>query len=292
MTDTIEKAKPKHVGHILKDLLSDPVNAAEMRQVLPKHLTLERLIKVALYCVEKVPKLQQCTISSLISCVKQCAELGLEPGGALGLAYLVPFEDRKTNATICTLIIGYRGFIELARRSGKMLQIEAHVVHANDDFAVEFGLEPKLRHIPKLGAGGEGAPLAVYCIARLADGAKHVEVMTWSAVQGIKARSRSRDNGPWMTDEEEMARKTVVRRAAKYLPLSPELADGLRADSDDFVDGELAIPALALPQDTSVETATQKTKARVKGRLQIEDAPSNGAIEAEAPAEVVTDVPA
>ncbi len=263
MTDAIQP-KPKHIGHTIKALLEQ--NASELQKVLPKHLTLERLLKVALYCIDKTPKLQECSPQSLVACIKQCAELGLEPGGALGLAYLVPY------GTVCTLIIGYRGLIELARRSGKLAQIEAHVIHANDEFKVEFGLEPVLRHIPKLD-GVEGAPKAVYCVARMADGSKHVEVMTWDAVMKIKGRSKSGGSGPWVTDEEEMARKTVVRRAAKYLPLSPELADAFMADDHDFVDAEVVTPGLQLPSDTSTESATQKTKAAVKRKLQIEDAP-------------------
>lgn len=275
--------KPQHVGHTLKQLLEQ--NAAELQKVLPKHLTLERLLKVALYCIEKVPKLQQCTIASLVACVKQLAELGLEPGGALGLAYLVPFDDKKTNTTICTVIIGYRGFIDLARRSGKLSQIEAHVIHEHDDFQVEFGLEPVLRHKPKLD-GNEGKPKAVYCVARLVDGGKHVEVMPWEAVMRIKARSRSSQNGPWVTDEEEMARKTVVRRAAKYLPLSPELADALNADGEDFVDGEVVAPTLALAHDNGGEviepTATQRTKERV--RRKVDDVPTQAAVPTPPPA--------
>ncbi len=264
MTDAIAK---KHVGHTIKALLEQ--NAGELQKVLPKHLTLERLLKVALYCIDKTPKLQECSPQSLVACIKQCAELGLEPGGALGLAYLVPYGN------VCTLIIGYRGLIELARRSGKLAQIEAHVIHANDEFKVEFGLEPVLRHIPKLD-GAEGAPKAVYCVARMTDGSKHVEVMTWDSVMKIKGRSKSGGSGPWTTDEEEMARKTVVRRAAKYLPLSPELADAFMADDNDFVDAEVVTPALQLSSESG-ETATQKTKARVAKRLEIQDV-SNGAV--------------
>ncbi len=268
MSDAIQK--PKHIGHTIKALLEQ--NASELQKVLPKHLTLERLLKVALYCIDKTPKLQECSPQSLVACIKQCAELGLEPGGALGLAYLVPYGQA------CTLIIGYRGLIELARRSGKLSQIEAHVIHANDDFKVEFGLEPVLRHIPKLD-GPEGAPKAVYCVARMADGSKHVEVMTWEAVQKIKGRSKSSGSGPWLTDEEEMARKTVVRRAAKYLPLSPELADAFMADDNEFVDAEVVTPGLALPESTSTETATQKTKEKVRKLALKDEAPAEAASE-------------
>lgn len=266
--------KSTHPGHTLKALLEQ--NKHELAAVLPKHLTIDRLLKVAMYCYEKVPKLQQCTMASVVTCIKQLAELGLEPGGALGLAYLVPFDDKKNNTTICTLIIGYRGFIELARRSGRLEQIEAHVVHAGDDFEIEFGLEPKLRHVPRL-TPNRGAPVAAYCVARLAGGQKHVEVMPWDLVQGIKARSKASSFGPWVTDEEEMARKTVVRRAAKYLPLSPELARAFEVEEEP--EGvEVALPSMPEASVLPAETATSKAKAAVRRKLEIKDvAVANGA---------------
>lgn len=268
MTTSTQTPAKTHPGHTLKTLLES--NKAELASVLPKHLTIDRLIKVALYAYAKVPLLQACTMESVVSCIKSLAELGLEPGGALGHAYLVPFNDKRSGTTICTLIIGYRGFIELARRSGRLSQIEAHVVHANDSFEIEFGLEPRLRHAPKL-SGDRGNPVAVYCVARLADGAKHVEVMEWSAVQAVKARSRSANSGPWVTDELEMARKTVVRRAAKYLPLSAELAKAFDAEGEE-PEQTVALPPGALaPPALPEQSATSKAKAAVARKLHIEE---------------------
>jgi len=267
MSEIEKKEPPKSFAASIKDILE--ARKDSLAQILPRHLTADRLIKVSLNCIAKVPLLATCSASSLIQCIITCAELGLEPGGALGHAYLVPY------GKVCTLIIGYRGFIELARRSGQLSQIEAHVVHENDTFDLEFGLEPKLRHLPNLKSIEAGKPLLVYCIARLKDGSKHVEVMTWPEVQGIKKRSRAASSGPWVTDEEEMARKTVVRRAAKYLPLSTELASALEADSEDYVEGEVVVPK-ALPQDAAVvaqtiESATTRAHDAVKRKLQIKD---------------------
>lgn len=246
----------------------------ELAKVLPKHLTPERLIRVAINCVAKTPLLAACSMDSLYKCVLACAELGLEPGGALGLAYLVPFKN-KAGGYDSQLVVGYRGFIELARRSGQLSQIEAHVVHAGDQFQVEFGLAPKLVHVPKLD-GSPGQALFVYCLASFRDGGKHVEVMTIEAVNNIRARSRAALSGPWVTDYEEMARKTVVRRAAKYLPLSPELAQAFEAD-DDVVDVEaVQNQAPQLAAETGViagltETATQRAKERVRAKVKIDD---------------------
>jgi recombination protein RecT len=197
--------------------------------IMPRHLTPERLIKVALNCVAKTPKLQACTSASLLQSIGVAAELGLEPGGALGHMYLVPYGNA------CTPIIGYRGLLELMRRSGQLAQVEAHVVHAGDEFKLEFGLVPVLRHVPRL-LGEPGEPVAVYVVARLKDGGVHVEVMTVAEVTAVQSRSRSGTSGPWKTDWSEMAKKTVVRRAAKYLPISSEVARAFEVEDDDVVD--------------------------------------------------------
>jgi recombination protein RecT len=261
---SITKSVTQTLGKMLED------RKDSLSQLVPKHLTPDRLIKVALNAVAKTPQLQQCTASSLLRCVITAAELGLEPGGALGHAYLVPF---KTDAT---LIIGYRGFIELMRRSGELTQIEAHVVHANDKFEIEHGLEPKLRHVPALGDPGE--PKLAYVIARLVGGGLHVEMMTWDAIMKIKARSRASSSGPWVTDTEEMAKKTVVRRAAKYLPVSSErYKRALEHEEDDFIDGE--VTPVALPSDTDVveqivRPGNAKARAAIARPMEIIDEPS------------------
>jgi recombination protein RecT len=155
----------------------------------------------------------------------QAAQLGLEPTGVLGGAYLVPYKET------CTLIIGYRGLIDLARRSGQIESIEAHVVYSNDRFRCHYGLSPVLEHEPAW-EGPPGAVKAVYAIAKMKDGGMQLEVMTRAQVDAIKARSKTSGSGPWVTDYDEMARKTVVRRIAKYLPLTTELSDALQIDAD------------------------------------------------------------
>lgn len=235
----------------------------EFAKALPRGpLTVDRLLRVAMTCLGKTPKLQKCSGSSLVGALFQCAELGLEPGGTLGKAYLVPYGDQ------CTLIIGYRGLIDLARRSGDLEQIEAHVVYEGDTFELEFGLNPKLRHIPKL-TGERGAPRLVYCVARLRGNAVHTEVMTIAEVETIRQRSKSKDDGPWKTDWSQMACKTVVRRAAKYLPLASEsdlLAKALEVDDQDFVDGQVIDQAAIVAQGVS---RTAEVKERAKARRQI-----------------------
>jgi len=201
---------------------------AQWATALPEYLTEKRMFAVAVNCLTRTPRLLECDAASLFRCIAQCAELGLEPGGALGQAYLVPFLKEAQ------LIIGYRGYLELARRSGVLLQAETHIVYSKDKFTIEYGLDPKLAHSPHLGSD-RGAPVAVYFIGRLANGEKHVEIMPWDEIQKIKTRALARTpKSPWGEPdfEPEMARKTVIRRAAKYLPLDGKLRDALEHEDE------------------------------------------------------------
>lgn len=216
----------------LKDLLDRAKPA--IRSVLPKHMTPERIVKIALVATSRDPKLMNCTPQSVLSAVMTASQLGLEPGSPLGGAYLVPYGNT------CQLIVGYRGLIDLARRSGQIQSIEARVVHKRDRFSIVFGLDPKLEHEPYMPLDSEteadldpGPMVAVYAVAKLKDGATQTEVMTKAQVDAIKKRSKTSGSGPWQSDYEEMARKTVVRRIAKYLPLSTELATALSLDERD-----------------------------------------------------------
>lgn len=264
MTAAIQKPNEAHATvTTLKDLLE--ARRASIAQLIPKHLNADRLMKVALNCVGKTPMLQQCTPVSLLQCVITAAELGLEPGGALGHAYLVPY------GTVATLIIGYRGLIQLMRNSGQLASIRAVVVHEKDVFKLREGIEQTIRHEPFL--DGDAGPLKyVYCVAKLKDGSVQIEVMTRAAVEAIKARSKASKSGPWVTDYDEMAKKTVVRRIAKYLPMSAELEKVIEADNADYIDGEVTRAGEAMLADAS-KAATQSAEEKSRKRLGLEVAP-------------------
>ena len=231
--------------------------------VLPKHLTVERLTKVALSATARKPELLACTPMSLVKAVMQGAELGLEVGGLLGDAYLVPY------GTEATLIVGYRGLVKLARQSGALTSIEAYTVHEKDSFELEYGLEPRLVHKPFM-VGPRGEVIAVYAIARFKDGGHQVDVMTKAEVDAIRNRSQASKSGPWVTDYAEMAKKTVVRRMCKYLPLSAELAKALEHESaidegvrSPVIDVELFDAEGVAIEDPKPETNADKIKAKL-----------------------------
>jgi recombination protein RecT len=192
-----------------------PAMQKEMVKVLPKNLSPERMARIALTEYRKNKKLQECAPASFMGALMKCSELGLEPASSLGHAYLVPY------GTECQLIVGYRGFMHLARKSGKIKNMYARVVREGDFFNYEYGLHEDLTHRPK--ADSKAKMTHVYAVAVLTDGTTQFDVMSAEEVNKIKARSKSGKSGPWVSDYEEMAKKTVIRRLCKYLPLSYEL---------------------------------------------------------------------
>lgn len=197
-------------------------------QLLPAHVDINRFIKSALLAVSRNPQLMKCTKQSIITSIINAAELGLDFTPAKGHAYIVTFGNEAT------FMPGYRGFIDLARRSGVVRNIEAHVVYENDEFDYQLGSEPKLFHRPTL-KKDKGKPIGAYAIAFMPGDFHQAEFMDIESLNGIKARSKSKVNGkpigPWLTDESEMQRKTVVRRLFKYLPCSPDLEKAIEADN-------------------------------------------------------------
>ena len=186
-----------------------------MLAVLPKHVTPQRMIKVALSATNRMPALLDCDARSIVQAVMLGAELGLEAGGILGEAYLVPYGKQVQ------LIPGYRGLVKLARQSGEVADIEARAVFERDFFEFEYGLDQKLRHKPST-ESDPGKLIQVYSIARLRDGGSHFDVMSVSEVEKIRSRSKAGRSGPWVSDYNEMAKKTIVRRLCKMIPMSAE----------------------------------------------------------------------
>lgn len=190
----------------------------EIARALPKHMDPDRLARIATTVLRQTPQLGQCTPESFLGALMTCAQLGLEPG-PLGHAYLVPFKNNKNGVFEVTFIPGYRGLVELARRSGQVQSVQAHVVREGDRFDYEFGLNPKLEHKP---AGSDGEVTHAYAVVRYKDGGADFDVMTVAEVDAIRKRSRAATNGPWVTDYAEMAKKTVLRRLLKTAPMSVE----------------------------------------------------------------------
>lgn len=209
------------VASKVRDALSSPGMMAQLKMALPRHLSPERMIRVAVTAIQKTPKLMECSQQSLIACIVEASQLGLEPDGVVGHAYLVPYKNSKTGRMEAQLMPGYKGLIDLARRSGNVGAINAEIVYANDEFRVVKGLNPDLIHIPNWEDPGQ--MIAAYATAKLKDGDVQFCVMPKHEIDRHRARSKSKDFGPWVTDYEWMAKKTAIRQLCKLLPCSIEM---------------------------------------------------------------------
>lgn len=192
----------------------------EIQRALPKHVSPDRMARVAMTAISTTRGLAECTVPSFIGCVMQSAQLGLEPNTPLGHAYLIPYG--KT----CTLVVGYQGYIELARRSGMVASIYAYAVRQGDAFEYELGLTPDIKHKPSEDQDREEKPIThVYAVAAMRDSAERVfVVLTKAQVEARRKRSAAATKGPWVTDYEAMCLKTAIRALWKWLPKSAELA--------------------------------------------------------------------
>lgn len=153
------------------------------------------------------------------------SQLGLEIGGPLAQAYLLPFK------TECTLIISYRGMMNLARRSGAVSAIYAYDVREGDKFSYRLGLNPTIDHEPSDSPDREEKPIThVYAVAKLKDGEPIFTVLTRAQVEKYRKRSKAANDGPWVSDYTAMALKTAIRRLFTWLPQSTEMATAVALD--------------------------------------------------------------
>ena len=208
----------------IQDLINE--QRYEIARALPKHMDADRLARVVITVLKTNPKLLEATPQSLLAAVMLSAQLGLEPG-PLGHCYFVP--SRRHGQLEVQWILGYKGMIDLARRSGELMSIEAREVCRNDYFEFEFGLDEKLIHRPYM-SGDRGPVVAFYGIARFKNGGWYVQVLSKADVDAHRGRSRTPLTGPWATDYIPMGRKTVIRVMAPFLPLTVESAQAIAAD--------------------------------------------------------------
>ncbi len=215
-----KEEKPKTIFDIIQ------AGAKQFATALPKHINTDRFIRIAITTIRQNPKLAQCSQESLLGALMVSAQLGLEPG-TLGQCYLIPYGRE------CQFQIGYKGMIELLRRSGQLKDIYAYSVYENDDFEITYGLDRNLIHKPNL--ANKGDFLGCYCVAILKDDTRAFEYMTKEEIEAhAKKFSKTFGNGPWKTDFEAMAHKTVVKKMLKWLPLSVEFLENIEKDDKSF----------------------------------------------------------
>ena len=192
-----------------------------IEKALPAMIGKDRFIRAAHSALNSSTELANCTQNSFLGALMNSAQLGLEPNTPLGQAYLIPYAGK------CQFQIGYKGMLELARRAGVTVQV--HEIKQNDKFEYQYGLNPDLKHTPIL--GDRGPTIGYYCIWKSKDGAFGIEVASRSDIEKFATlKSKAYNDGPWKTDFDAMAKKTVIKQALKYAPLSVELETALSAD--------------------------------------------------------------
>lgn len=252
----------------------------ELAKMLPKTLSIDRLLKVAQIAATTTPALAECDVPSLVGAIGQCAQMGLEPNTVLGHAYLVPFNVKRKDARggerwvkSVQVVIGYKGLIDLARRSGQIVSIAAHEVCEADHFELVYGLDEKLAHTPAM--GDRGQVIGFYAVAKLQGGGHAFEFMSLHQVREIMKATQSKGGyGPWKDHFIEMGRKTVIRRLAKYLPLSVEFQtaaalDGMAEagkDQGNTIDGTFNFVPDDAPTGADAGSADTET-GEIRGQL-------------------------
>lgn len=232
MTNEVQK-KPNQVNELRRYLETKNVTRA-IEEVLPKFLTIDKLLSVVLTEVRKIPKLLECDRESFTTCLIQCVQLGLVPGALLGQAYLIP-RNLKGKMT-CTLLPGYRGYVVLAERAGTSLTAQCY---CENDIKYEclLGSVEQIIHIPA--NDNRGKVICAYAVAKKEaidkNGTRRIitkiDHMSMSDLNKAMACSQCPDKF-WKPWKSEMCRKTVAKRLGKYLDLSPDFNQLVEVDNE------------------------------------------------------------
>jgi recombination protein RecT len=225
----------------------------QIAKILPKHLTPERMIQIIAVEMARNPELKECSSLTLASSIMLCSELGLEPSGPKGHAYLIPRWNGKTQQKECTVQIGYKGYIDLAYRSGRIARINAAVVYQPelDEGLFSASIEPpEINHAWSPTVKRETKEIvASYATALLKDGQPIQVILTTDEVEARRARSQAK-GGPWVSDYAAMARKTAIRAllTGGLVPLSSEMAKALVEDATTADEGPVEPAPKQLPK--------------------------------------------
>jgi len=216
--------KPAAPPATIRDHLESPKFAQQLAMVLPKHITPQRQVRVAITAMMRNPKLMDCDQASFFNAMLTCSQIGLEPDGRL--AHLIPYRNNKRNCMEVQLIIDWKGKVQLAYRSGMVSVMHADMIYTGDQFTYSCGTienhTPHFLRTDKSKPTERGPAIGAYAIAAMKDGTRSACVMSIDEINAIRRRSKSPDSGPWVTDYHEMCKKTVFHRMSKWLPLSSE----------------------------------------------------------------------
>lgn len=231
MANEIVESKAATVAKA-KGTLKDLVKSDSFNEAVQGFFTVEsnrkRFVQSAVNALTKNPTLMKCDKMSFFGSLMQLAQFGLNPDGRN--AHLIPY------GTTCTLVIDYKGLVTLALRCPRVSKVEAIAVKEKDHFRLVNG---EVEHIVDNPWGDRGKTVGYYAVCQFADGVKKFEVMSKGEVDSVRERSRAKNSGPWVTDYEEMAKKTVFKRLSKWLPVTPELQEAIEKDNEEYAHNEI-----------------------------------------------------
>lgn len=229
----------------LRDMLRSDAVKSQIALALPSTMTPERMMRVALTTVNRNPKLLDCSQASVLTALMGCAAMGIEPDGRN--AHLIPYGKE------CQLIVDWKGLVLLAKRAG-VKGIAADVICANDKFEW-CRTSDGLHFVHQVDySAPRGDVYAAYCIWR-EDGGLDGECLQRDEIEAVRKRSRAGNAGPWVTDWNEMAKKTAIRRASKRWDISPEFAAAVSMD-DDRIEVRAERNATPAPKFLAIEETT------------------------------------
>jgi recombination protein RecT len=191
--------------------------APEFKAALPSHVSVEKFSRVAMTAIQNTPALVNADRRSLFGAFVRLAQDGLLPDGRE--AAIVMFGNKAQAMPMIA------GILKKIRQSGEVAKVSAQVVYENDEFVISYGFDEDVKHIPPKLNEPRGEPIGAYATAVLKDGSQLLEVMSLEQIDQVRKVSRASGNGPWVQWFGEMARKTVMRRLSKRLPMSTDLED-------------------------------------------------------------------
>jgi phage RecT family recombinase len=230
MTTTTQQTESKAIAKVepKRDALSLVASQirgrkAQLAEELPRHLTPERMLALAVGEFRRNPQLNQCSPASLISAIVDAGRLGLEVDHNLGRAYLVPRRDKERGLE-ATLIVGYKGLLDLAYRSGMVAAIDTAAVYEGDKFYYVLGLTPELKHRPRTDDRGDAKLTHAYAVARLQTGSAIFEVMTRGEIEEIRKWIAQHD----VTTQHNIAQLVEVRQTVYGTADTPASGHNMR----------------------------------------------------------------
>lgn len=226
MNEVVEKKATevaKANGGSLKEILKSDSFSESIAGFFESEKNRQRFVQSAVNAITRTPALAKCSKMSFFGSLIQLAQFGLNVDGRN--AHLIPYKDT------CTLIIDYKGMITLAYRCPDVAKVEAFAVCKNDTFRLVDGEVHWEVDNPFV---DRGEVVGYYAMCQFKNGVKKFEIMSKAEVDAVRKRSRAANNGPWVTDYNEMAKKTVFKRLSKWLPVTPELQDAIAQDNEEY----------------------------------------------------------